>query len=82
MELYRVSSYHFWSDLQFKGEFVVFGLALMKFDHGGVGFNLALLGIRLSVHFNTKSGIERQKAKWAETLKKLNEVTGTDWHIR
>lgn len=82
MELYRVSSCQFWSDLKFKGEFVVFGLVLMKLGHGGVGFNLALLGMRLSVHFNTKSGIEREKVEWAETLKKLKEVTGTDWYIR
>lgn len=78
MDLYRVSHVHFWNDLKAGRELVIFGLVLMRFNHGGVGFNVALMGLRLSVHFNTRAGIERERVQWEHTKSKLKEVTGID----
>jgi len=82
IDLYRISHIHLWSDLKYGGEFVVFGLALMRHRHGGVGFNIGLMGIRLSVHFNNKAGIERERVHWEETKRQLKEITDTDWEIK
>lgn len=81
IDLYRISHISLWSDLKYGGEFVVFGLALMRHRHGDVGFNIGLMGIRLSVHFNNKAGIERERVHWEETKRKLKEVTGMDLNI-
>lgn len=49
--------------------------------NGSIGIHLALIGFRLSIHLNTKSGIEAERAQWQETKRKLKEVTGVDLNI-
>lgn len=81
MELYRVSHVQFYNDYKSKSEFVICGICLMFAGHGSIGIHLALIGFRLSIHLNTKSGIEAERSQWEETKCKLKEVTGMDWKI-
>lgn len=76
MELYRVSNIHFYNDYKRSSEFVIAGMCLMFTGRGSIGIHLALIGFRLSIHFNTKSGIIAEAKDWEEAKLKLNEIVG------
>lgn len=78
MQLYKIENIHFYHDYGRSNEWVFIGLCFMATGRGSVGIHVALLGFRLSIHFNTQDGIEAKARDWNESKNKLNEIVGKE----